>query len=142
MSVHPIKARDLRFGYTSEENLLPLFRHIYGDAIAKSSDRFSFFDYSDDSTLIELKTRRIRHDQYPTALCNLQKIKRLVADKRAAYLVFSYLDGVYQVPIDENWMRWKTRTNTRRDRGREESATVCLIPHTQMEPLRWRDASE
>tara|TARA_Y100001937_G_scaffold78380_1_gene106292 strand:- start:22 stop:441 length:420 start_codon:yes stop_codon:yes gene_type:complete len=138
MSVHPNKVRDLRFGYTSEENLLPLFRDVYGDEIVKSTDRFSFFDYSDDHTLIELKTRRIRHDQYPTALCNLNKIKKLVADKRNAYLVFSYLDGVYQVPIKENWKYWKTRTNTRRDRGREESATVCLIPHTEMQPLRAR----
>tara|TARA_S200002703_G_scaffold121986_1_gene107878 strand:+ start:1390 stop:1893 length:504 start_codon:yes stop_codon:yes gene_type:complete len=135
MPIHPNKIRDLSFGYTSEENLLPLFRRVYGDKIVKSSDRFSFFDYSDDDSLIELKTRRINHDRFPTALCNLEKVKKLAADPRQAYLVFSYLDGVFQVPIKENWKYWTTRTNTRCDRGRNESAVVCLIPHTQMERL-------
>lgn len=135
MSIHPNKIRDLSFGYTSEENLLPLFCRIYGDKISKSDDRYSFFDYSDDNTLIELKTRRIKHDKYPTALCNLRKIKKLVEDPRNSYLIFSYLDGVFEVPIKENWKYWKTRTNTRCDRGKKESATVCLIPHSQMRPI-------
>ena len=132
MSMHPNKIRDLSFGYTSEENLLPLFRRVYGNKIVKSADRYSFFDFSDDDSLIELKTRRIKHDRFPTALCNLKKVKKLAADPRQAYLVFSYLDGVFHVPIKENWKCWATRTNTRCDRGREESATVCLIPHTEM----------
>lgn len=136
MPTHPNKKADLVFGYTSETNLLPLFRRVYGDKISKSTDRYSFFDYSDDNSLIELKTRRINHDRFPTALCNLEKVKKLAADPRRAFLVFSYSDGVYQVPINENWKTWATRTNTRCDRGRKESAVVCLIPHTEMRLIK------
>ena len=131
-STHPNKVRDLSFGNISENKLLPYFRKKYGEEIAKSEYRYSFFDYSDSKTLIELKTRRIRHNQYPTALCNLNKIQKLYNDERNAYLIFSYLDGLFEVPIKENYKKWKTKTNTRCDRGKNETSTVCHIPYSEM----------
>lgn len=130
--LHPNKINDLKFGDNNECSLLPLFRKQYGADIKKSTYRYSFFDYSDDQTLLELKSRRINHDKYPTALCNLEKIKKLAQDPRQAYLIFSYLDGVFEIPIRENWKKWATRINTRSDRGKNESATVCLIPYNEL----------
>ena len=133
--VHKNKKRDLKFGYKSECELLPLFKKKYGDNIKKSTDKYSFFDFYDDNSLLELKTRRITHNQYSTAICNLSKIEKLFNDKRKAFLIFSYLDGVFEISITENYKDWKTSTQTRRDRGRVESSVVCLIPYSEMKKL-------
>lgn len=51
---------------------------------------------------VELKTRRIKHDQYPTAIIGLNKLKWCQRDPtKEYYFVFCYTDGLYYIKYDD-----------------------------------------
>ena len=59
-------------------------------------------DYTNETntTYVELKTRRIRHDAYHTALIGANKIAFCSDPLKTYFFVFCYLDGIYYIKYD------------------------------------------
>lgn len=49
----------------------------------------------------ELKSRRIKHDEYDTAIIGLNKIEACTNPDVDYYFVYSYLDGIYYIKYDK-----------------------------------------
>jgi len=66
---------------------------------------FYTFDYAGPQTTgrtieIELKTRRIRHDQYPTTMVGQNKIDYCSSPNVDYYFAFNFSDGLYYIKYD------------------------------------------
>lgn len=93
---------DLEFGTKSELTNHEVLEGFLNTTLNRKGG-YSVFDFEDPTKTIfvELKTRRIRHDQYPTALIGLNKIQFCEYERDVQYwFVFCYTDGIYAIKYD------------------------------------------
>jgi len=97
------KREDLIYGMKNEIVVLDILKSSlpYCNDITKTNNKFHAVDYQSDITNCELKSRRIKHDDFPTALINCSKIEFMKRDGREHnYLVWNYLDGIYYLKVE------------------------------------------
>jgi len=113
---------DLEFGLNAEIILKNTLENEFG--LLNQLDKYNPFDYENDDYLIELKSRRINHNQYPTAMVNLSKILKTNNSNKNRVIVFNYLDGLYKWVVDDNY---NTGIGGRNDRGVSEYSEMAYI---------------
>lgn len=99
------KALDEQIGNDGEDVVLTYLQTQVNPDIRKYPDKFNVKDYylnDDEGNLIkewEVKTRRIKHNQYPTLVFGLNKLKHslkmIKEDVEQTYL-FNCIDGLYK----------------------------------------------
>lgn len=96
------QSEDILFGGHSEVNNLSILE-TYFQTKLKHNGTFHCFDYSNDSRTIfvELKTRRINHNQYPTAIIGKNKVDFCNDPNVDYYFVFCYSDGLYTIKYEK-----------------------------------------
>jgi hypothetical protein len=124
--------RDRTFGVRSELTNHEVLEGFLNTTLNKKGT-YSVFDFEDPTKTIfvELKTRRIRHDQYPTALIGLNKVAFCEFEREVQYwFVFCYTDGLYAIKYDrELFANFETNDNFRRgDRPDVGETSVVYIP--------------
>jgi hypothetical protein len=114
--------RDLHFGLKSEELVIQKLQIRFGDLI--KLDKYNNFDFKGDKIYIELKTRRINHNKYPSLMFSKRKLDKgleLYTDEGAEILfLFMCLDGLYgwyYINDDEISDNYEIKTGGRKDRG-------------------------
>ena len=112
--------RDLNFGIGEEETLKPQLEKWIGGSI-KKLDEMNLFDFEleEQKILIELKSRRITHNKYTTALIGQNKVNLAVEKQKEGYeifFVFNYVDGIYFVKFHNEMVKYPTRYLKRFDR--------------------------
>lgn len=113
--------KDLSFGLNSEQTTKPMIEKWIGGSLNKLDD-LNFFDFEVENKkiLIELKTRRINHNQYRTALIGKNKIMYAndkMKEGYELYFVYNYKDGLFYVKFNENMLNYKSFYMKRRDRN-------------------------
>jgi len=100
-AVLPSQKNDIIFGEKSEGTLLERIEGLIGQPLARQGG-FNIMDYTNanKTVYVELKTRRIRHDAYSTAIIGKNKILFCSDPSKEYYFVFSYLDGVFYIKYD------------------------------------------
>ena len=99
------KNADMKFGNISEENILEYLRSNISNKIYKYRNQYSIMDYyqkDENNNIIaeyELKSRRIKHNQYGSLIFGENKFKNSVKqiDKNIRQIyIFNCLDGLYK----------------------------------------------
>jgi hypothetical protein len=105
-ATRPTQASDLMFGIgnqTAVQSRIARFLNTTLDPL----DDYSVMDWANPgrTVYVELKTRRIRHDQYPTALIGLNKVEFCSDPQKEYYFCSSYLDGLFELfaTFDRNY---------------------------------------
>lgn len=91
-----IKQNDIRFGLQKEEEIKPQLENIFGKL--KKTSKFHNFDFCNDKFYVEIKSRKITYDKYPTIYfdnCKRLKAKELIKKGFRCFFVFNLLDGIY-----------------------------------------------
>jgi hypothetical protein len=94
---------DLAFGEQSEMNNLEVLQ-TYLDTTLDRKGGYATFDFENPTKTIfvELKSRRINHDSYDTAIIGLNKIAFCDHIEGVQYwLAFCYLDGIWVVKYEK-----------------------------------------
>ena len=96
------QSADLIYGTSREVSLHNQIEELVGDTVERKGG-MSIFDYTNKTNTIyvELKSRRIRHDEYPTALIGLNKVEFCSDPNVDYYFAYSYLDGFYYIKYDK-----------------------------------------
>jgi hypothetical protein len=127
------QADDLAFGKKSEMSLHKKIEKLVGDEIEWKGG-MEVFDYCNRGKTIyaELKSRRIKHDDYATALIGLNKVEACTNPDVDYYFVYSYLDGVYYIKYDKTvFSTFEVDTSYQRsDRGDclNKPSAVVYVP--------------
>jgi hypothetical protein len=97
----PTLRDDLSFGLSSETNNRAVIEQFL-DVTLEKTDSYSVMDWADNNktVYVELKTRRIRHDAYPTAIIGANKVAFCSDPNKEYYFCYSYLDGLYYIKYD------------------------------------------
>ena len=94
---------DKQFGLGNEIKYLDILSKYFNTTFKKYENNYSLLDfYSDDKIFLEMKSRRLNHNQYPTAIFNIPKIDEFnnrinINNDSKLYIVFIYLDGIYYI---------------------------------------------
>ena len=121
--------KDYDFGTNSENMLLSTFQSIWGSDLERSTDKFACIDFTSDSHLVELKTRRNTMNKYPTTMIGKNKIDYLVNSDKKGIVVFKFTDGLYYLEITrDNINKFGLEEGGRRDRGYDERQLYYYIP--------------
>ena len=133
------KSIDLIFGKKNEIEILPILRNFFGfsDLEIDVDNPYSTIDFVNDFILIELKSRRIRHDKFTTCFIGYNKFKHFKQNEnKDCYIVYKYDDGLYYVKFDYKLFKtFDTQIqNTWRD-GICEKSKVVLIPITHLKKM-------
>ena len=96
------RAADLYFGRGSEVTSRGRLE-VYLNTHLRHQDAYSIFDFTDDTntTYVELKSRRIRHDAYPTALVGTNKVDACDDPNKNYWFAYSYTDGLYIIKYEK-----------------------------------------
>jgi hypothetical protein len=137
-SVHS-KAEDVAMGLDSESrNFLTLQKYL--STTLQHNGTYAVMDFSNPTktVYVELKTRRIRHNQYPTALIGKNKIDFCNDPTKSYYFVYSYIDGLYSIKYNKVLFdSFQTSAYTRNDRPDAPAVenVVVYIPHEHLERI-------
>ena len=130
---------DLAFGTNEEANLLSRLEGVFGKKLERQLG-YASMDYKslEKPLYVELKTRRIRHDQYPTALISAHKVDFCKKSNSECYFVYQYTDGLFYIKYDEKVFEsfWSGvyRRNESADMVARDKQTV-FIPVEHLKPL-------
>jgi hypothetical protein len=120
-----IQKKDLELGEKGENNTQGIIEKFLSIKLTKSTDKYATFDYYNDNTFIELKTRRVKHNTYSTLMFGYNKFKKgleHIKEGKDVYFFFNCLDGVYYWKLTEESKKHITiGSGGRRDRGQDES---------------------
>ena len=124
------KQSDLVLGFHSENEMLMVLQNYFGDStMNKTRDPFGAIDFIGDEIYCELKTRRIKHDQYDTCLIGCNKLEAFKRSSKKNYIVYRYLDGNYYIEYDQDLFRtFETNIHDTWRDGRCEKSKVTYIP--------------
>ena len=97
----PTQSADLRFGLASEEDSLETLQSFLGTTLHRNGG-YAVFDFENPERLVfcELKSRRIRHDQHPTAIIGANKVDYAASHQGEFWFAFCYVDGLYAIKYD------------------------------------------
>jgi len=95
------QSADLLFGLSNEVAVHKQIENTLGISLLKTGGKYDPYDFYDlNNTFVELKSRRIKHNQYPTALVGQNKIQK-IQEGNHYYFFFSYEDGLYYIKYDK-----------------------------------------
>lgn len=119
------RIKQLEYGLSNESKILLIIKNVFSKNIEKSKYKYSKYDYFDKQSkyIFELKTRRITHNQYPTALLNVCKInyKNLI-------IIYEYTDGLFYIKYDEELFK-SFNSNLQRIHNYNQIQDVIHIPY-------------
>lgn len=122
--------RDLNFGLPKEIELLPLIKETFDATMERTTDRNFVFDYEGDTAYAELKSRRIKHNQYSDIMIGKNKIEFALKCNKKVFLCFDFIDGAYYYEFSKEDIRSQGitfRAGGREDRGKDERKECAFI---------------
>lgn len=121
--------RDYDFGTNSECLLLPTLQGLWGSDLEYSTDKYATIDFTSNTHLVELKTRRNSFNKYPTTMIGKNKIDYLLKNEKKGIVVFKFTDGLYYLEITtDNINKFGLEEGGRSDRGYDERQMYYYIP--------------
>tara|TARA_R110002012_G_scaffold320885_1_gene546363 strand:- start:2411 stop:2881 length:471 start_codon:yes stop_codon:yes gene_type:complete len=138
-----IKRNDLNFGFKSEEEIHTILEQEFGTLLRSSKNpemgKFYEFDKYNEDYFIEVKTRRIKHDKYPSLFFGNNKLIKgdELLKKRPDLRIF-YLwrcnDGIYG--WEHKSSEYTIEQRGRCDRGKDEFDDCVDIKQKNIKPLK------
>lgn len=148
MSGNPSQKTDIAFGEASERENLDILQQFL-DTTLERKGGYAVFDFENPNktVFVELKSRRIKHDTYDTAIIGLNKIAFCETIKGVQYwLAFCYVDGIYVIKYDsDEFANFEVRHNYARgarNDARNTPQSVVMIPISKLTKLEVVEVEE
>ena len=126
------KQKDLEFGNYYERKVIEwLNENDYSnDKLKFYKNPYNVMDMCNSTNIIELKTRRIKHNQYPDLMIGLNKIEEAENNSNDDILytmLFLCNDGLYGWSCMDG-KTYSVRMGGRCDRGKDERKICAFLP--------------
>jgi hypothetical protein len=95
MNLNSIREKDVSFGLNSEKNILDTFRKIFGNDLNRTENKYALFDFENEETLVELKTRRCSSKAFQDTMIGHNKYSFAMESPKKTYFCFKFTDGLF-----------------------------------------------
>jgi hypothetical protein len=118
------------FGKKKEEEVLPLITAFFKRDIKQYPNQYDDYDYFDEETEYEVKSRTNSYSKYPTTMITLNKLTKTTTKK--IVLLFNFTDGLYYIEYSqEQFSKYEVRKFSRAKLEWDEKEHV-YIPITDL----------
>jgi len=130
---------DFDYGIISEKKNIDILTDFFKTKLIKDPFRYAPFDFHNEekSMYLELKSRKINKNQYPTTIISQLKIDSIIKENiatRKYYFVFKYLDALCYIEYDKEVFKDFKVDDTYLQRGYKEK--VCYIPVNKLKEIK------
>jgi len=134
-----INQKEYNEAINKEIKFLPIIKNYFKLENLKMTSQYHRFDYENEDTLIELKTRKIRHNIFPTLMFSNDKIKYGLLQNKKMIFIFEYSDITLYIKYDkELFKKYVVKyINNRSDRGIMEYMNTIFIPLKDMKIMNY-----
>jgi hypothetical protein len=134
-----INEKEYNEAINKEIKFLPIIKNYFKLENLKMTSQYHRFDYQNEDTLIELKTRKIRHNIFPTLMFSNDKIKYGLLQNKKMIFIFEYSDITLYIKYDkELFKKYVVKyINNRSDRGIMEYMNTIFIPLKDMKIMNY-----
>jgi hypothetical protein len=127
------------FGLNSEQSHKKTLEAFFKKELNKTS-QYHPMDYCDtaQTLFLEMKSRRIDHDDYPTALIGKNKVDFCEKSNADCYFVYVYQDGIFHIKYDKdlfNTFRCADFVRGERQGGIQPQQLFYYIPHRHLSSI-------
>lgn len=128
MRRHTPLTKDVIFGLKNEKLMKPLIeKHLQQQL--NITGRFCCYDYVNDKTIVELKSRNCSVDTYPTTILTHHKVKQMMLIDKEKYVFIKFTNGLYKCRLDNDLLKNAILgSGGRCDRGKDEIRDYYYIP--------------
>tara|TARA_R110000868_G_scaffold247024_1_gene503520 strand:+ start:205 stop:603 length:399 start_codon:yes stop_codon:yes gene_type:complete len=117
-------ASSYKYGKQQEEKVLPVITEYFKRAITSTEGQYAKYDYVDDSTNYELKSRTNKMKAYPTTMITCNKFNDLA---KPLILIFNFTDALAYIEYDaEKFSTYTTSLFSRAGCCWDEKAHVYI----------------
>jgi len=132
------KKQDISLGDLGEKEMYAYLKQCIDGDLVKHKNNWAVFDFSSDKSVVELKTRRIRHNQFGDIMIGANKLQKASCENRDVFFVWNCVDGVFywkynQADIDNGYVEYREGGTTRR--GEDESCLCGFVNTSILLPL-------
>lgn len=121
------KIADLSFGQDNEIRVKQRLERLFGPL--QTTEQMDEFDFKNDTFIIELKSRRVTKNKYPSTMVGENKVIKGFEHQLAGKRVFFAFDFVDCLCLWElNRDEYHVKHGGRWDRGKPEIKSYCYIP--------------
>lgn len=123
---------DLNFGFKNEADFLPIMREVIDPLLARTTTKIYYpFDYMSPNTYVELKSRKMARNVYPTFMIGENKIRHSIKTDKEVFFVWNFYDEYYvykfnKDDIDNGGITFDDNGG-RRDRGVDETKRCAFV---------------
>ena len=101
-----------KYGKAKELDILPLLRAFFKRDIQQYPNQYDDFDFYDDLTEYEVKSRTNTYSKYPTTMITKNKTEKPTPKK--VILLFNFTDGLYYIEYNkEQFSKYQSRLFSR-----------------------------
>lgn len=131
--------QDLAFGLCNEVRVLSLLQER-DPTIRKIEFKYSLFDFCNETTLWELKTRKNKSTTFSTVFIGANKINQALINSKSTdkktFFLFDFTDKLMQWEFNmEEFPQLLFRDFTRTSRGIAEQSNIYEIPISLLKPF-------
>jgi len=130
MTYRTLAAADYEFGKKYEVILTNYLNKTETDTYDLYPGRYNPFDLFNTTTDVELKTRKVPKDQYPTTIFNATKLDHMIKNKTYMFY-FLFKDGLFKWPYNKD--QYFIGNAGTFARGVDENKPHCHIPIEHLE---------
>lgn len=101
-----------KYGKAKELDILPLLRAFFKRDIQQYPNQYDDFDFYDDLTEYEVKSRTNTYSKYPTTMITRNKTQKNTLKK--VILLFNFTDALYYIEYNaEQFSKYQTKMFSR-----------------------------
>jgi len=93
-----------KYGKAQEVRIHPVIKAFFDRDIQHTQGQYDKYDFYDDKTNYEVKSRTNPYNKYPTTMITMNKCCRCDKGKNLI-LLFNFTDGLYYIEFDEEKFR-------------------------------------
>jgi hypothetical protein len=106
---------DYQYGIAKQKEIFPILKEFFGSGLIETESKWAKFDFYDESSLYELKSRKVKKNTYPTTIITANKNNDNRDDKKVVF-IFNFIDEVCFIEYDnELFSKYERRQFSRAD---------------------------
>jgi hypothetical protein len=132
------KQNDLRWGNENEIKVLAYLNGTkkFRNTLQKTTNTYDTYDFVNHKYTCELKSRRVPHNEYVSAMCGINKVEDFAKGKYPKHklrMYWLFTDGLYYWDFKKNNCldyennEWYSAMGGRFDRGYREECMCCYV---------------
>lgn len=128
----PFYEKNNTFGQDNEILVLPIITKYFDKDIKKIKDKYSTYDYEDNDTSYELKSRRNTKNKYPTTMICMNKTQ----SNQNIIFIFNFEDCLTYIKYDKPLFDTFEKKKFSRNYNKKDERDYVYIPIEHLSTIR------